>query len=198
MGQNPRMSRSGATEHARVAIATLAGPWGPYHVATSARGVVAAEWGISRERFETSLSHRLGSPLETGAEAEAMLRRLRPRIERLLSGAAVDGSTIPLDLADRPAFDQGVLIAVRDIPWGRTASYGEIARRVGAPRAARAVGGAVGRNPVSLVVPCHRVIAADGTLGGYGGDGPAGRADALERKQALLLREGITVASRSG
>lgn len=198
MGQNPRMSRSGVTEPARVAIATLAGPWGPYHVATSARGVVAAEWGISRERFETSLSHRLGSPLETGAEAEAMLRRLRPRIERLLSGAAVDGSTIPLDLADRPAFDQGVLIAVRDIPWGRTASYGEIARRVGAPRAARAVGGAVGRNPVSLVVPCHRVIAADGTLGGYGGDGPAGRADALERKQALLLREGITVASRSG
>ncbi len=87
---------------------------------------------------------------------------------------------------------------MRDVAWGQTASYGEIARRVGAPRAARAVGGAVRRNPVSMVVPCHRIIAADGTIGGYGGDGPAERAEALERKRELLLREGITVSMRSG
>ena len=90
-----------------------------------------------------------------------------------------------------------MLDAVRDVAWGETASYGEIARRVGAPRAARAVGGALGRNPISLVIPCHRVIAADGTIGGYGGDGWVDRDEHLVRKQALLLREGVTVARRA-
>ena len=78
-------------------------------------------------------------------------------------------------------------------PWGETASYGEIARRIGAPGAARAVGGALGRNPISLIVPCHRVIAADGTIGGYGGDAWGSREAALDRKRALLRREGVTV-----
>ena len=103
---------------------------------------------------------------------------------------------MPLDLSDRPDWDRAVLDAVRAIPWGTTASYGEIARRVGAPGAARAVGGAVGRNPVSLLVPCHRVIAADGTLGGYGGDGWGGRTAALDRKRALLAREGVNMPAR--
>jgi methylated-DNA-[protein]-cysteine S-methyltransferase len=89
-----------------------------------------------------------------------------------------------------------VLGAVRKIGWGETASYGEIARRVGAPRASRAVGGALGRNPISLVIPCHRVIAADGTLGGYGGDGWIDRDRELSRKEAMLRREGVTVARR--
>jgi methylated-DNA-[protein]-cysteine S-methyltransferase len=119
-------------------------------------------------------------------------------VERIIAGEPMASSDIPLDLADRAAFDQRVLLAVRDVPWGRTASYGEIARRVGAPRAARAVGGAVGRNPISLLIPCHRIIASDGTLGGYGGEGPLDRADALERKRALLRREGVTVEVRAG
>ena len=63
------------------------------------------------------------------------------------------------------------------------------------PRAARAVGGAVRRNPISLLIPCHRVIASDGTLGGYGTDGWGSVADRLNRKRFLLLREGITVRS---
>ena len=104
----------------------------------------------------------------------------------------------PFDLADRPAWDRHVLEAVAGIPWGRTASYGEIAGRVGAPRAARAVGGAVGRNPISLLVPCHRVIAADGGIGGYGSDGWGSREERLALKRALLLREGVTVEDRAG
>ncbi len=82
------------------------------------------------------------------------------------------------------------------IGWGQTASYGEIARRIGAPRAARAVGGALGRNPVSLLIPCHRVIAADGTIGGYGGDAWGSREERLAIKRDLLSLEGVTVAIR--
>ncbi len=192
------MTRSVDGSPTGVAVLTLAGPWGPYHVATTERGVVAAEWGVDRAGFEASLLRRLGGPLVASARADAVLARLRPTIEGTLAGTPTDVTDVPLDLADRPAFDRDVLLAVRDVPWGHTASYGEIARRVGTPRAARAVGGAVRRNPVSMVVPCHRIIAADGTIGGYGGDGPAERAEALERKRELLLREGITVSMRSG
>jgi O-6-methylguanine DNA methyltransferase len=82
---------------------------------------------------------------------------------------------------------------VRAIPRGQTAGYGEVARRIGRPGAARAVGGAVGRNPVGLLVPCHRVIAADGTLGGYGAAAWGGREAALAVKRELLLLEGVRV-----
>jgi O-6-methylguanine DNA methyltransferase len=181
-----------------VAFATLPGPFGPYHLATTERGVVAAEWGVSREAFETRLAQRLAGTLEGSGLAGAMLETVVSDVERIIAGEPMASSDIPLDLADRAAFDQRVLLAVRDVPWGRTASYGEIARRVGAPRAARAVGGAVGRNPISLLIPCHRIIAGDGTLGGYGGEGPLDRADALERKRALLRREGVTVEVRAG
>jgi O-6-methylguanine DNA methyltransferase len=104
----------------------------------------------------------------------------------------------PIDLADRPPWDQHVLEAVTAVPWGTTASDGEIARRIGAPRASRAVGGALGRNPVSFMIPCHRIIAADGTLGGWGGDRWGDQANRLRNKQDLLLREGVTVAPRAG
>jgi methylated-DNA-[protein]-cysteine S-methyltransferase len=97
---------------------------------------------------------------------------------------------------DRPEWDRRVLSEVRQVGWGRTASYGDIARRVGMPRAARAVGGALGRNPISLLIPCHRIIAADGTLGGYGGTGWVDRDRQLSRKEALLLREGVAVPRR--
>ena len=103
-----------------------------------------------------------------------------------------------IDLSDRPAWDQRVLLEVREVGWGETASYGEIARRIGAPRAARAVGGALGRNPISLLVPCHRIIAADGSIGGYGADAWGSPQDALERKRRLLAHEGVTVTVPPG
>jgi methylated-DNA-[protein]-cysteine S-methyltransferase len=180
-----------------VGFATLAGPWGPFQVAATTDGLVAADIEPSRGRFEESVAGRFGAIFLSDA-ATKVLDDSRPILELLIGDARVDSGRLPLDLSDRSAFDRRVLLAVRDIPWGRTASYGEVARRVGSPRAARAVGSAVGRNPLSLVIPCHRVIAADGTLGGYGGDGPAERADALERKRRLLLREGITVGFRDG
>jgi methylated-DNA-[protein]-cysteine S-methyltransferase len=80
------------------------------------------------------------------------------------------------------AFQQRAWLALREIPLGTTTSYGELAARLGSPRAVRAVGLANGRNPIPLVLPCHRVIGADGSLTGYGGG--------LERKRWLLVHEG--------
>jgi methylated-DNA-[protein]-cysteine S-methyltransferase len=90
---------------------------------------------------------------------------------------------LPLELLGSP-FEQRVWEELRKIPFGSTLSYGELARRIGRPGQAREVGTAVGRTPVPIVVPCHRVIGADGSLTGYGGG--------LERKQALLdLERGV-------
>jgi methylated-DNA-[protein]-cysteine S-methyltransferase len=90
---------------------------------------------------------------------------------------------VPLSLHGNP-FERRVWQELLEIPYGETASYGEIARRIDAPSAARAVGLANGRNPVALIVPCHRVIGADGSLTGFGGG--------LERKRFLLdLESGV-------
>ena len=182
-----------------VALLTLAEPVGPFLVAATERGVVAAEWRTSDEALLAGLRRRLGAvEIETDGPATERLHAARPTIELLLAGDPVDSGGIAVDLHDRPAFDRRVLDAVRALRWGETASYGSIARQVGAPRASRAVGGALGRNPISLIIPCHRVIASDGTLGGYGGGDWTDRDRHLARKQALLLREGITVARREG
>jgi len=90
--------------------------------------------------------------------------------------------TLPLR-AQGTTFQRRVWDALTEIPYGVTWSYGELARRVDNPNASRAVGLANGRNPISIVVPCHRVIGANGTLTGYGGG--------LERKRWLLVHEGL-------
>jgi methylated-DNA-[protein]-cysteine S-methyltransferase len=89
---------------------------------------------------------------------------------------------LPLRMAGTP-FQHQVWEGLRAIPYGETLSYAELARQIGRPGASRAVGSANGRNPVAIVVPCHRVIAADGTLGGYGGG--------LDRKKWLLELEAV-------
>ena len=96
---------------------------------------------------------------------------------------------IPLDLRCGTAFQQSVWNTLLSIPPGETVSYGEVSRRIGNPAAVRAVGGAVGRNPVSIIVPCHRVMGTNGTLTGYGGG--------LARKTALLRLEGVPLESLS-
>lgn len=180
-----------------IALVTLAGPWGPYVVAATERGVVAAESATTEEHLLARLRRRLG-PLEVVPDGPAsdLLASVMPQIKAVLAGEPAGTAAIPIDLEDRPRFDQVVLQAVREVGWGATTSYGAIARQVGAPRASRAVGGALGRNPISLVIPCHRVIAADGTIGGYGGDGWIDRDRHLSRKEDLLLREGVRVARR--
>jgi len=119
--------------------------------------------------------------------------RISPKWERSPAALAdVQGQLREYFAGDRQTFDtplvmhgsefeQRVWSELREIPYGETASYGEIAGRVGRPSAARAVGMANGRNPIAVIVPCHRVIGANGTLTGYGGG--------LERKRVLLELE---------
>ena len=182
---------------------TLAGPWGPVHAAATERGVVAVEWLMTEVAFDAALGKRLGGRVASAGTGhrfgrhERHLARGVKVIEAFLAGCRPT-SVATLDLADLPAWDRRVLNVVAAIPWGRTTSYGEIARQIGSPRAARAVGGALGRNPISFLIPCHRVIAADGTLGGWGGDRLGDLDHRLAMKRTLLLREGVIVASRDG
>ena len=202
---------TGDVDHDAALHATIPGPWGPFHVAATERGVVAVGWLTTDEDFAADVARRTSGPVEsvTADAATDMDATLEddPRrahlaaaiaaLEALLAGWP-PARDIAFDLSDRPAWDRHVLTAVADVPWGSTVSYGEIARRIGAPRAARAVGGAVGRNPIGLLIPCHRVIGADGTIGGYGGDAWGSREDRLEIKRELLAREGVTVTARAG
>ena len=93
------------------------------------------------------------------------------RVTSLLGGGGTDLADVALDFADAPDFDRSVWQAARRIPCGEVRSYGEIAREIGAPQAAQAVGLALGRNPVPIIVPCHRVLAADGKSGGFSAPG---------------------------
>ncbi len=105
---------------------------------------------------------------------------LAARLDSYYAGEPVDFDEIALDLTRVTQFRRKVLETVRAIPRGQVKSYGQIAAEVGRPTGARAVGGAMGSNPVCVVVPCHRVVASDGGLGGFGG-----RLDLKERMLAL-------------
>jgi methylated-DNA-[protein]-cysteine S-methyltransferase len=110
-------------------------------------------------------------------------------IERMvasLRGEADDLVDIPLDLDTLPSFQRRVFEVVRHIPAGETLSYGEVAAAAGSPGAARAVGQALGRNPFPIVIPCHRVLAAGGRIGGFTAQG------GVSTKAKMLAAEGVT------
>lgn len=115
------------------------------------------------------------------APEHPVLREAAAQLQQYLRGERAQFD-LPLDLGGGTAFQQAVWQALLRIPTGQTTSYGTLGRQIGKPAAVRAVGAAVGRNPVSLVVPCHRVLGRDGSLTGYAGG--------LDRKQALLRLEG--------
>ena len=114
------------------------------------------------------------------AAGRRLVRRASPSSSTEYFAGGRTDFDVPLELAGTD-FQRRVWSALRDIPYGETISYGELARRVGNPGAVRAVGLANGRNPVAIIVPCHRVIGADGSLTGYGGG--------LDRKAWLLDHE---------
>ncbi|MDQ6700251.1 MAG: methylated-DNA--[protein]-cysteine S-methyltransferase [Acidobacteriota bacterium] len=126
-------------------------------------------------------------PDESSRREDTVLHEAKRQIDAYFSGR-LKVFDLPIVFTGTP-FQNDVWNALRDIPFGETMSYGSLARRVGRPAASRAVGAANGRNPISIVVPCHRVIGADGSLTGYGGG--------MDRKRWLLHHEGVLTAELS-
>lgn len=125
--------------------------------------------------------------VEVDVHDDALITRFGGQLAEYL-----DGTRTTFDLPLAPAgdeFQHAVWAMLRDIPFGETTSYGELATRLGDRNLARRVGNAVGRNPLSIVVPCHRVVGADGSLTGYAGG--------LERKRFLLEHEGAAVVAQA-
>jgi methylated-DNA-[protein]-cysteine S-methyltransferase len=152
---------------------TLATPLGPMRAVFDGPVLVELAFVDAPATEPTCVPAQLPAPVARHIAA------LRAALDAYFSGreAAFD---VPLAPAGTP-FQREVWAALREIPFGATASYAEVARTIGRPRAVRAVGAANARNPIAIIVPCHRVIGADGTLTGYAGG--------LERKQALLELE---------
>lgn len=180
----------------QIRAATFAAPWGPLELAASERGLVALEVLAPREAFDARTGARLGVPVTRGAAdgpAAHNLDRAIAAVEAFFGGRPAAIATLPLDLGRPRPWDRAVFEAVRQVPFGRVTSYGRIALAIGRRGAARAVGGAVGRNPIGLAIPCHRVIAGDGSIGGYGGDWWGTREELLSIKRTLLELEGISI-----
>jgi O-6-methylguanine DNA methyltransferase len=148
----------------------------PIWIAVSDRGVWAASYGISAAEFKAEAASR--GNVDFVYDPEKVQRALQ-QIEEYLAGKR-KRFEVNIDWRGMTHFQIAVRKAVMAVPYGGKASYGEIAAAVGKPQAPRAVGGVQASNPISFIIPCHRIIAADGTLGGYGG--PAG----LKIKRWLL------------
>jgi AraC family transcriptional regulator, regulatory protein of adaptative response / methylated-DNA-[protein]-cysteine methyltransferase len=153
-------------------------------VAISERGVCAIMLGDDSDALVDELARRFGRAELIGGDAE--LERVVAQVVGLVEAPRV-GFDLPLDIRGT-AFQQRVWQALREIPAGETASYADVARRIGAPRAVRAVAGACAANALAVVIPCHRVVRTDGALSGYRWG--------VERKRALLDRESIGSAPR--
>jgi len=151
-------------------------PLGAMLLAASEKGLRGA-WFVQGQRHMPDRSDWIH------AQDNAFLMQAQEQLRNYFSGKALSFS-IPLDLGCGTRFQQTVWRALLKIPRGSTTSYGQLSAEIGKPKAVRALGGAVGRNPLSIIVPCHRVIGADGSLTGYAGG--------LERKVKLLQLEGLS------
>lgn len=125
------------------------------------------------ERDEEAARRRLARRYPDAQEATPapFVQRAIADIVALLAGEQRDLSHLPIDLSTTPDFNQRVYAVALAIPPGETLTYGEVAARIGEPGAARAVGVALGQNPIPIIVPCHRVLAANGKTGGFSADG---------------------------
>ncbi len=160
-------------------------PIGPCGIAWSARGIAGLQLPeATAEGTRARLRRRW-----TGAAESAPppgVQRAIDRVLALLQGEAVDLGDIPLDLAAAPDFHRKVYEVARTIPPGQTMTYGEIARKLGVPHESREVGQALGRNPIAIIVPCHRVLGADGKMGGFSANG------GVATKRRILEIEGAS------
>ncbi|HEX2043776.1 MAG TPA: methylated-DNA--[protein]-cysteine S-methyltransferase [Acidimicrobiales bacterium] len=164
------------SEHA--SYASVATPLGPAFVAWTDRGVCAVDVSDDEAGFAAFWAARLGRPLERASAVP-------DAVAAAVATGEVEG--VALDLRGISPFAAAVLRAVASIPRGEVQSYGWVARQAGRPRAVRAAASAIARNPVPLVVPCHRVVRGDGRIGNYGLGGSAA-------KRKLLAGEGFVAS----
>lgn len=149
-----------------------------YHIFESVIGPITC---IATDRGLCQILHRTSDLLpEDAVPNPAKIKPYQDEILRFLSGA-ITSFSLPMDILSGTILQRDVWKQLQRIPYGQTISYSELARRVGSPNAVRAVGSACGKNPIPLLIPCHRVLAKDGTLGGFGWGLPV--------KQALLALE---------
>lgn len=158
-------------------------PLGDFRLAASDLGLVAVEWAESQPELDAYLA-RLKLPSEPNQKKIAPYAK---ELREYLSGKRTT-FTIPIDWTSFTAFQREALQAVYRIPYGETRTYIDIAREIDRPHAYRAVGAANAMNPMPIIVPCHRVLGADGKLHGYGGKG------GLKTKEWLLKFEGAMMA----
>lgn len=155
---------------------TVPSPLGEIRLVASSKGL-AGLWFVRGQRHAPAEETQLSWP---SVSTHPLLKEAERQLVAYFSGERREFD-LPLDLQQGTAFQQAVWQGLLAIEPGRTESYAALAKRLGKPGAARAVGAAVGRNPVSIVVPCHRIVGATGRLTGYSGG--------LDRKQALLHLE---------
>jgi methylated-DNA-[protein]-cysteine S-methyltransferase len=153
-------------------------PFGKIFAASSPKGLLRIALSATQAAFSAALAE-LGFRPVPGEDA--LLRRLSGELNRYFQGESIQFE-YPLDLRRQTPFQRKVLEAIRKIPYGTTRSYGEIAAAVGSPGACRAVGAVAAKNPFPLVIPCHRVVGADGRLVGF--------SSGLPLKERLLRLEG--------
>ena len=157
---------------------TVASPLGAIVIAATDKGLAGLWFTDGQRHLPPQLTGGLAWP---EAADHPVLKQVSQQLAEYFAGRRSEFN-VPLDLRCGTVFQQSVWQALLAIPQGGTESYGEVSRRIGNPAAMRAVGGAIGRNPVSIMVPCHRVTGSDGALTGYAGG--------LDRKTALLRLEG--------
>jgi methylated-DNA-[protein]-cysteine S-methyltransferase len=170
------------------AFALFDTPIGTCGIAWNAKGIAgfqlpSATADATRSRLQQRWTEAVESPPPPGVQ------RAIDHVLALLKGEASDLSDIPVDLDDAPEFHRKVYEVARTIPPGRTMTYGEIARRLGVPHESREVGQALGRNPIAIIVPCHRVLGADGKMGGFSASG------GVATKRRILEIEGAAALS---
>ena len=150
-------------------------------------GILGSSAGLRRTTLpqpsENEAKKSLGNDISGATLAAHRFEGLIKRFQSYFSGQRVDFPD-ELDYSGATSFQRGIWEAARQIPYGQTRSYGWVARQAGKPGAARAAGQALGRNPLPVIVPCHRVLAGDGGLGGFSGG--------LEMKKFLLTLEKAT------
>jgi len=158
-------------------------PVGPLLLAATDRGLLRVGFdGADTSEATLESIARIAGPRVL--RAHRAVDRAQRELDEYFAGRR-DAFDLAVDLRGQPQFSIVVLRELAKVPYGHTATYGELAARVGSPKAARAVGMVMNRNPVPIVLPCHRIVGASGSLVGYGGG--------LERKEQLLRLEGVTL-----